>query len=97
MNVTLVFDATSLAWVQEFHARLSAFADAVEQPVDLADLIRNIASGPAAFTFETLRTFGTSDCRIVLKPSEALLHLMTTLRAFNGDIEFIDDAPKIAG
>src|SRR6266508_4137886 len=95
-TIKVTFDSCSMAWLHELHRRVSAFADLVEKPVDLLNLIRDLPRGAAAFDLECVRTPRTDDCRIVLKPCEAMLRFMTAMRAFDGDVEFIDDAPSLS-
>lgn len=97
-KISITADARSVEWLNELSARLSAFADLVEKPVDIVQLVRDLSHcRVAAFDLNFVRTTKTNDSRIVLKPRKALNRLMTTLRARDGDFEFVDDAPGLAG
>jgi hypothetical protein len=77
------FDEDALVWLSELPARISGFADLVEKPINIVQLIRDLPQAAAAFCFERLGTGRTSENRIVLKPSNGMLRLMAALRALD--------------
>ena len=80
------------AWLSELRSRLSAFADLVEKPINVVQLVSNFSQAASAFDFELLGAGRTSENRIILKPREAVIRLMTALRTFDGDHLHLSEA-----
>jgi hypothetical protein len=87
----ILFDQNSLNWIGELKARLSALNKIVPYPVDIIQIFHNIPRGADAFNLERLGTVRANELRIAIKPSEALRHLMTTLRTLDGNVNRISD------
>jgi hypothetical protein len=92
--VSIEFDQTSLAWLDELKSRLSAL-ELVQCPVEVVQLIRDLPHGTAAFDLRSFSTGRANDYRVVLEPSDALLNLMATLRTFDRDRNSVSEARHI--
>lgn len=92
MSVTTIkvtVDPASGDWLREFAARMSGLADLVDKPVDLVQLVSDLPRGAAGLHFESVTTGGAGDRRLILKPGNAFLELMSALRAFQGRGNFV--------
>jgi hypothetical protein len=87
-EVRLGLEQRPAGWIAELAARLSALGELVPCPVDVAELIRGVPN-VGRVNVKRLPTDGASQVRIVLEPSEAVLGLLTALRARDGDGQFI--------
>jgi hypothetical protein len=94
-SIQIVVDEGSLAWLDELTTRLLAFGDLVQRPIEIVELIRRLPDRAAAFNLRSLPTGLANDYRIVLEASEALLGLMTSLRALDRDRHFVDKAHHV--
>ena len=88
-SVRLSYDDSTLEFLAELRSRLSRLSEAVHKPVNLLNLIRDLSPRSAAIHFELMRTGRAIERRIILKPSDALLRLMTALRAWDGESDCV--------
>ena len=91
----ITVDLQAITWLEELTTQISAFSKLVPSPIELIDLVRQIPNRAAAFSLKSEPTGHANEHRIVLKPSDGLIRLMTALRAFNGGRHYVDSSGHI--
>jgi hypothetical protein len=89
MIVTVGTDVATLTMLDEFRSNLLRFAEVAEKPVYLVQLFDSFRNGRLARNLESLTTGDALNRWIVFKPSNSLFRLMSAMRAWNRDHDFI--------
>ena len=74
-------DEASVVWIQELVGFLPLLESGVERPLDLVETLRDLPPKEIWFSVEQLPTAGADEILFRLQPCEALLKLMSALRA----------------
>jgi hypothetical protein len=82
-------DDTTIAMLDELRTNLLRLFETVKKPVYLIQLTRGVIDGGFARNLECLTTGPALNRRIVLKPSQRLLELMSAMRTWDRESQFV--------
>lgn len=86
-TLRLTVDPDSIAMVEEASRCLSRLAELASRAPKLIERFRRLPDRTVCFDLSLVPTIGTGDCRIAIKPCQALLDLTAAVRALERDID----------